>query len=89
MADRRQMLAQALSGDGVSPQTKRGLIDSGAMTPGDLNLPGPAPVAPAPAPIPARGIGRQMSQAEHDQMQAAQNAAAAAHYQAWKASRGR
>jgi hypothetical protein len=89
MADRRLMLAAALSGDGVSPQTKRGLIDSGAMTPGDLNLPGRAPVAPAPMPMPPRGIGRQMSQAEHDQMQAAQNAAAAAHYQQWKASRGR
>jgi len=88
MADRRMMLAQALSGDGVSPQTKRGLIDSGAMTPDELGRPAPAPV-PQVAPMPARGIGRQMSQAEHDQMQAAQNAAAAAHYQQWKASRER
>ena len=91
MADRRMMLAQALSqGDGVSPQTRRGLIDSGAISPGDFGRPAPAiPATPATAPPLTRGIGRQVTQAQHDQMQAAQNAAAQAHYQQWKASGGR
>ena len=88
MADRRMMLAQALSrGDGVSAQTKRGLIDSGAMTPGDLGMPAPAAPAAAPQPLP-RGIDRQITQAEFAQKQA-QKAAVEARYQQWKASGGR
>ena len=62
--------------DGVSARTKKGLIDSGAMTPGDVGV--KKPVAPPATPSqPTRGIGKQLAnQAEYDKVAAAQKAKA-------------
>lgn len=53
--------------DGVSARTKRGLVDTGAMTPEDVGMKKPAKViTPAPA-APTRGIGKQLAnQSEYD-----------------------
>lgn len=57
-------------GDGVSARTKKGLVDTGAMTPEELAMT-KVPVKPVkPAPVaapPTRGIGKQLSnQSEYD-----------------------
>ena len=68
--------------DGVSARTKRGLVDTGAMTPEDVGMKKPAKViTPAPA-EPTRGIGKQLAnQAEYDKMAKAGKAKADANRQ--------
>ena len=67
--------------DGVSARTKRGLVQTGAMTPEDVGMKKPAKViTPAPA-EPTRGIGKQITQAEYDKQLAAGKAKADANRQ--------
>ena len=63
--------------DGVSARTKKGLVESGAMTPEDVGVKKPAKViTPAPA-APTRGIGKQLAnQAEYDKQAKADKAKA-------------
>ena len=65
--------------------TEKSLIDSGAYVPGDFE---DSPKVMKFAEQPARGIGKQVSQAEADKKKALDNARADANRQAWIA-RGR
>jgi hypothetical protein len=68
--------------DGVSARTKKGLIDSGAMTPEDVGVKKPVRTPVAAPPQPTRGIGKQLAnQAEYDKVAAAQKAKADANRQ--------
>lgn len=64
--------------DGVSARTKKGLVESGAMTPEDVGMRKPVKTMPAPAPAaPTRGIGKQLAnQSEYDKQVKADKARA-------------
>ena len=66
--------------DGVSARTKRGLVDTGAMTPEDVGMKKPTKPVAVPA-APTRGIGKQITQAEYDKQLAAGKAKADANRQ--------
>lgn len=68
----------------MGKRTEKALIDSGAYVPGDFE---DAPMQMRFAEKPARGIGKQVSQAEYDAKQATDNAKASKNYQAWKNKR--
>lgn len=70
---------------GKNLRTEKALIDSGAYVPGDFE---DAPLVMKQADMPARGISKQVSQAEYDKKKALDNARADANRQAWIA-RGR
>ena len=81
---------------GKNLRTEKALIDSGAYVPGDFEDSPmvmkqgnsvPQPPDGRQAEKPARGIGKQVSQAEHDKQLAAGKAKADANYQAWKNKR--
>ena len=65
-------------------RTQKALIDSGAYVPSDFE---DEPNVMQFAEKPARGIGKQVSQAEYDAKKATDNAKANANYQAWKSKR--
>jgi hypothetical protein len=67
--------------DGVSARTKKGLVETGAMTPEDVGMAKPVRSAPAPA-APTRGIGKQLpNQAAYDKQVKADKARADANRQ--------
>jgi hypothetical protein len=66
--------------DGVSARTKRGLVQSGALTAEDVGGTSPVKTAPAAA-APTRGIGKQITQAEYNKQLAAGKAKADANRQ--------
>ena len=56
--------------DGVSARTKKGLVETGAMTKDEVNSPTVLTSPETPKfEAPARGIGKQVSQAEYDRLQ--------------------
>lgn len=69
---------------GKNLRTEKALIDSGAYVPGDFE---DAPMQMKFADKPARGIGKQVTQAEYDKQLSAGKAKADANYQAWKNKR--
>jgi hypothetical protein len=76
-----------MANDGVSARTKKGLVETGALSKEDVGggtlLTSPTPKFEAPA----KGIGKQVSQSEYDDMQKAQKAKADANYLKYKQKR--
>ena len=71
---------------GKNLRTEKALIDSGAYVPSDFD---DEPSTMKFAEKPARGIGKQVSQAEYDTKKATDNARADANRLAWKNRRGK
>jgi hypothetical protein len=72
--------------DGVSARTKKGLVESGAMTPEDVGgRSKPVKAAPVKAEPPPRGISKQVAQPVADKMLKEQLAKRDKNYAAWVA----
>jgi hypothetical protein len=71
---------------GKNLRTEKALIDSGAYVPGDFE---DSPMVMKQAEKPARGIGKQVTQAEYDRQLAAGKAKADANRQAQKDKQSR